>query len=60
MAAAPSYNWPDKARLALSVVINVEEGAEMSVRDGDRGPEPVDEMGIVLKRPIRNQTTGMA
>ncbi len=55
MAAAPSYNWPDKARLALSVVINVEEGAEMSVRDGDRGPEPVDEMGIVLKRPIRNR-----
>ena len=26
----------------------------MSVLDGDRGPEPVDEMGIVLKRPIRN------
>lgn len=26
----------------------------MSVLDGDRGPEPVDEMGIVLKRPVRN------
>ncbi len=55
MSPTPSYTWPHDARLALSVVINVEEGAEMSVRDGDRGPEPVDEMGIVLKRPVRNR-----
>ncbi|MEM7043722.1 MAG: polysaccharide deacetylase family protein [Pseudomonadota bacterium] len=46
--------WPDDARLALSFVVNVEEGAEMSVKDGDRGPEPVDELGLVLKKPIRN------
>ena len=55
MTAAAAYRWPQGALLALSVVINVEEGAEMSVLDGDRGPEPVDEMGIVLKRPIRNR-----
>lgn len=55
MTPSPRYRWPGGARLALSVVVNVEEGAEMSVRDGDRGPEPVDEMGIVLKRPIRNR-----
>lgn len=46
--------WPSDARLALSIVVNVEEGAEMSLRDGDKGPEPVDELGVHLKIPIRN------
>lgn len=46
--------WPGDARLAMSFVVNVEEGAETSIADGDRGPEPVDELGIALKRPIRN------
>lgn len=46
--------WPNSARLALSVVVNVEEGAEMSTRDGDKGPDPVDELGVALKVPIRN------
>jgi peptidoglycan/xylan/chitin deacetylase (PgdA/CDA1 family) len=50
----PPSPWPQDARLALSVVVNVEEGAEMSVRDGDKGPEPVDELGVALKVPIRN------
>ena len=46
--------WPGGARLALSIVVNVEEGSELSVAEGDRGPEPVDELGITLKKPIRN------
>lgn len=46
--------WPGGARLAMSYVVNVEEGAEMSVADGDKGPEPVDELGVALKIPIRN------
>jgi peptidoglycan/xylan/chitin deacetylase (PgdA/CDA1 family) len=46
--------WPDGARLALSVVVNVEEGSEMNPADGDRGPDAVDELGVVLKRPVRN------
>ena len=46
--------WPGSARLALSIVVNVEEGSELSVAEGDRGPEPVDELGITLKKPIRN------
>lgn len=50
----PPYAWPDGARLALSIVVNVEEGAESTIADGDRGPEPVDELGIVLKKPVRN------
>jgi peptidoglycan/xylan/chitin deacetylase (PgdA/CDA1 family) len=35
-------------------VVNVEEGAEGSIADGDRGPEVVDELGIALQQPIRN------
>jgi peptidoglycan/xylan/chitin deacetylase (PgdA/CDA1 family) len=49
-----SYSWPEGKRLALSIVVNVEEGSELSLRDGDRGPEPVDELGVQLKAPIRN------
>ena len=48
------YEWPGGARLALSVVVNIEEGAEANILDGDKYPEPVDEMGIALKRPVRN------
>ena len=50
----PDFHWPDKARLAMSFVINVEEGSEMSLARGDKGPEPVDELGVTLKIPIRN------
>jgi allantoinase len=48
------YSWPSDSHLALSIVVNVEEGAEGNVLDGDKYPEPVDEMGIALKRSIRN------
>ena len=47
------FTWPNGAKLALSVVVNVEEGAEQNVRDGDKGPEPVDELGVTLSKPIR-------
>ncbi|MEM6743308.1 MAG: polysaccharide deacetylase family protein [Pseudomonadota bacterium] len=46
--------WPDGKTLALSVVVNIEEGSEMSLRDGDKKPEPVDELGVALGVPIRN------
>jgi len=46
--------WPDGARIALSVVVNVEEGSERSIRDGDRGPEAVDELGVALRKAVRN------
>ena len=45
---------PDGAKMALSVVVNVEEGSEQSIARGDRGMEPVDELGIFIKAPIRN------
>ncbi|MBM3570739.1 MAG: chitin deacetylase [Alphaproteobacteria bacterium] len=37
--------WPDGARLALSIVVNVEEGAELSVAMGDEANEFVYEAG---------------
>lgn len=41
----PDLTWPNGARLAVSVVVNVEEGAEQQVIDGD----PVSErMGEVI------------
>jgi allantoinase len=47
-------DWPNGAKMALSLVVNVEEGSEQSVARGDRGMEPVDELGIFIKAPIRN------
>ena len=55
MSITPApYRWPNNAKLALSIVVNVEEGAESSIAEGDRRPEPVDELGIVPSKPIRN------
>lgn len=48
------WTWPNKAKVALSVVVNVEEGSEYSLGDGDKITEPVDELGVALKKPIRN------
>ncbi len=54
MTILPPGHWPNGAALALSIVVNVEEGAEMNVADGDRSPEPVDELNVVLTKPVRN------
>lgn len=47
------FTWPGGATLAVSIVVNVEEGAEQNILEGDRGPEPVDELGVHIKKPIR-------
>jgi peptidoglycan/xylan/chitin deacetylase (PgdA/CDA1 family) len=47
-------SWPEGARVALSIVVNVEEGSERSLVRGDKGMEAVDELGMFLKDPIRN------
>ena len=53
--ASPSgWTWPNKAKVALSIVVNVEEGSEYSLGDGDKITEPLDELGVALKKPIRN------
>ena len=48
------FTLPGDERLAMSFVVNVEEGAEQSIAAGDKRPEPVDELGVALKIPIRN------
>ncbi len=48
-----TWTWPHDAKLALSIVVNVEEGSEYSIADGDPMPEPVDELGVVIKKPVR-------
>jgi len=50
----PALQWPNGARLALSLVVNVEEGAEATPADGDKYPEPVDELGISLRHSVRS------
>jgi peptidoglycan/xylan/chitin deacetylase (PgdA/CDA1 family) len=46
--------WPNDARVAVSLVVNVEEGSERSVLRGDSGMEAVDELGMFFKGPVRN------
>jgi peptidoglycan/xylan/chitin deacetylase (PgdA/CDA1 family) len=46
--------WKRGARLAVSIVVNVEEGSELSVARGDPTMEPVDELGMFTKEPVRN------
>jgi len=53
MPPPPNFTWPNGTKFALSLVINVEEGAEQNIRDGDSGPEPVDELGVSPHRPMR-------
>ncbi|MDE0246014.1 MAG: polysaccharide deacetylase family protein, partial [Gammaproteobacteria bacterium] len=48
------FRWPGGAGLALSIVLNIEEGAEASPKDGDPRPDPVDELGIALRGSSRN------
>ena len=51
---ANRFTLPNDQRLAMSFVVNVEEGAEQSIAAGDKRPEPVDELGVTLKVPVRN------
>lgn len=50
----PRVEWPGGARLALSVAVNFEEGAEPSVADGDFESEPGAETPILAGRDVRN------
>jgi allantoinase len=40
----PDPRWPGESRLAVSIVVNVEEGAELSIADGDERNEFVHEV----------------
>ncbi len=53
-AGKEGFRWPDGNGLALSLVLNIEEGAEASPLDGDSRADPVDELGIALRGSGRN------
>lgn len=44
----PDFTWPNGKRLAVSVVVNVEEGAEQQVIDGDPKSERMGEVISVV------------
>lgn len=46
--AWPDFTWPNGARLAVSVVVNFEEGAEQQVLDGDPSSERIGEVISVV------------
>ncbi len=45
----PQPHWPGKARLAISFVVNVEEGAEFSLLSGDDRNELMPETGRLMQ-----------
>jgi len=52
----PDLTWPEGHRLALSIVVNVEEGAQTSLADGDPTAEPVDELGVTPRAGTPNHS----
>ncbi|MFM2421710.1 MAG: chitin deacetylase, partial [Pseudomonadota bacterium] len=46
----PEVKWPGGARLAVSVVVNIEEGAELSLGMGDERNEPIYEVVDNIER----------
>ena len=45
-----NFTWPNNSKLAVSLVVNVEEGAEENINDGDPRPDPVDELQVIMKK----------
>lgn len=51
----PAIAWPNGARLAVSVAVNFEEGAEQQVGDGDPQSERIGEVISVVEHGVRDQ-----
>ena len=45
----PNPHWPHQARVAVSFVLNIEEGAELAISDGDSRNEGVYEIVLETK-----------
>jgi peptidoglycan/xylan/chitin deacetylase (PgdA/CDA1 family) len=45
----PAIRWPNGARVAVSLVVNFEEGAELAIGDGDASNEPIGEIRSVVE-----------
>ena len=53
-ATPPEIVWPNGARLAVSVVVNFEEGAELQAGDGDPASERIGEVISVVAPGTRD------
>jgi peptidoglycan/xylan/chitin deacetylase (PgdA/CDA1 family) len=51
----PDVSWPNGAKLAVSVVVNFEEGAELQVGDGDPVSERMGEVMSVVEAGKRDR-----
>jgi peptidoglycan/xylan/chitin deacetylase (PgdA/CDA1 family) len=51
---APRVRWPNGARVAVSIVMNYEEGSERSIPDGDGRADGLSELPIALEPGIRD------
>ena len=55
----PNIVWPNKAKIAISVVVNYEEGSEYSLLDGDTHHETNNEVpspGPLNQRVLFNES----
>jgi peptidoglycan/xylan/chitin deacetylase (PgdA/CDA1 family) len=56
----PKVKWPEKARIAVSLVVNYEEGSEYSLEFGDPIQESYKEYPKVLPEGVRDLTNESA
>ena len=53
----PKILWPQENKIAISFVVNIEEGAELSISSGDSQNEHVYEnnkIKILVEKPLAN------
>jgi allantoinase len=55
----PKVTWPGGARIAISLVVNYEEGSELAVGDGDANPERVLSESAVRPWPAGKRDLAM-
>ena len=50
----PAVHWPNGAKLAVSIALNFEEGAESSIEAGDAAGESIGEVTTVIRPGLRD------
>jgi peptidoglycan/xylan/chitin deacetylase (PgdA/CDA1 family) len=50
----PAVRWPNGAKLAVSIALNFEEGAESSIEAGDPAGEAIGEVTTVIRPGVRD------
>ena len=52
--STPNVLWPNGARVAVSIVVNFEEGAESSIEAGDAAGEHIGEIQTIIRPGVRD------